>query len=65
MSATPSKKKLSKRSVHYRKATGRQNCGNCKHDLYQKGDKVAHCAIVAGIITSEDVCDRWTKKNGK
>lgn len=58
--------KLSKRSVNYRKATGRDNCGNCIHDLYKEGDKVAHCAIVAGIITSKDTCDRHKRKsNGK
>lgn len=68
MSVTPSKPankhtKLTKKSVHYRKATGRNNCGNCIHDLYKEGDKVAHCAIVAGIITSKDVCDRYKKKS--
>lgn len=64
MAARASQKaKLSKKSVNYRHTSSKtRNCVHCVHDLYKKGDKNAYCAIVAGIIEHDDVCDKFKKK---
>lgn len=59
----PRKRKRSKASVNYKHTTSRtRNCAHCVHDLYKKGDKNAYCAIVAGIIEHDDVCDEFKPK---
>jgi hypothetical protein len=50
-------RKVSKESVHYRHARGKQQCGNC--GMFQAP---AGCDLVKGFIWFGDVCDRWIKK---
>ena len=51
------RKKVSKSSVNYRKASGTKECGNC--DMYHP--RHTECDLVAGVINSYMVCDRWVK----
>lgn len=50
------KKKVSKQSVNYRKATGTRHCGSCA--MFHNGT----CDLVMGKIERQYVCDRWVKK---
>ena len=59
--AEPDKRaaKLSKDAVHYRRATGAEQCGSCS--MFRAGSP-AHCTLVAGDIEADHVCDRWAAK---
>lgn len=58
MADTKVRKKVSKTSVNYRKATGKRSCGDCA--MYHK---VGHyCDLVAGVINDYMLCDKWVKK---
>lgn len=46
--------KASKESVHYRKGTLDQHCGNCRKFIPPDG-----CVGVRGKISPDDACDRW------
>lgn len=45
--------KVSKESVNYREGSSRQHCGNCV--MYRD----RRCDLVNGVISPDDVCDRW------
>lgn len=45
--------KVSKESVNYRPASGKQRCGNCV--MFRPGS----CTLVEGKIEAGDTCDRW------
>lgn len=60
---------VSKEAVNYRKATGKQNCGNCV--MFHRDQAPAHadiylysgkCDLVIGNINAKDTCDRWEAK---
>jgi hypothetical protein len=57
---------VSKESVHYRAATGRQRCGNCvMFRLYPPDFESGACTLVKGLIEEDAVCDRWEAKMEK
>lgn len=51
--------KLAKADVDYRPAHTPRNCGNCEMFRSPNG-----CTLVKGVISSEDTCDRFVKKQG-
>jgi hypothetical protein len=51
------KHKLSKTAVDYGKGMPKTHCGNCAHFQPPRS-----CAIVAGVIRSQDWCRRFVKK---
>lgn len=52
------KGKVSKSFVNYRRGRAQESCGNCSMFL-----RSSHgCTLVAGVIVSSDVCDKWTAK---
>ena len=60
---------VTKESVNYRPATGKQRCGNCvmfhrdkappQTDIYLYSGR---CDLVKGFINAEDTCDKWEAK---
>lgn len=62
----PTKGKVTKQSVNYRRATdpAKERCGNCSMYAAPTGSKTMAptCTLVLGFISPLDVCDRWEKK---
>ena len=55
--------KVSKESVKYRPATGKQQCGNCSmFRIMRLGrDKMTgRCTLVEGSIRADFVCNEWS-----
>ena len=54
---------MSKASVNYRAATGKQRCGNCVMFRPSQAESAitlcGRCTLVEGPIRAEDTCDRW------
>ncbi len=48
---------VSKEAVDYRLARGKRHCGNCVM-FHANGT----CDLVKGLISPEDVCDKWEAK---
>jgi hypothetical protein len=53
--------KCTKAEVNYRKATGKQRCGNCSMLRERTIDYT--CTLVMGVIKRDDTCDEWSKKD--
>jgi len=54
--------KFSKAEVHFGPAKGPDHCGDCKYfEVYRK----QACKIVAGIIYSNEWCNRFIRELGK
>lgn len=55
--------KLSQKSVNYRMSAGpsSEHCGSCS--MFQPiAGKTGTCALVAGVIEADHVCDRWAPR---
>lgn len=54
-------KKVTKSSVNYRRGTTTKRCGTCA--MFHA--RTNSCDLVAGVITSPSLCDKWIKKEAK
>lgn len=52
--------KLDREAVHYRPARRDKRCGTCA----RFDPQAAACAVVAGAIAANMVCDRWSLMPG-
>jgi 8-oxo-dGTP diphosphatase len=49
-----------KDEVNYRKATGKERCGNCvMFRLHPPDFESGACTLVRGLINEDDTCDEW------
>lgn len=64
--AAQEKPTKTKAEVNYRRAEGKQRCGNCV--MYRPSstdDELGHCTLVKGLIISSDTCDEWYSDSQK